>query len=273
MNDLPTAPYLPTEDPDVVRSTALARAGWYPDGQHGGVVSALLGRAIERVPALVPMAVARLTVELFRVVPIVTLRVDTRIIREGKRIQAVEATLRDAADVELARAIGLRLRVADLDLPPEADPAPLSVPAPETLESPDMRHWGVGPEGEVLYHRHAVEVREFDGGFARTGPGSMWMRLRCPLVAGDELTPLTRAIVVGDFVNGLSRLADAREFIFMNADLSIHLHRLPEGEWVGVSAESNWGRAGRGVATGTLFDVEGLIGRSTQTLFLDPTPT
>lgn len=233
----------------------------------------MLGRAIERVPALVPTAVARLTVELFRVVPIVPLRVNTTIIREGKRIQVVAASLRDPADVELARATGLRLRTTDLDLPQAADPAPISVPAPETLTSPDMRQWGVGPPGEVLYHRQAVEVREFDGGFAQTGPGSMWMRLRSPLVAGEELTPLTRAIVVGDFVNGLSRLADARDFIFMNADLSIHLHRLPVGEWVGVSAESNWDRAGRGMATGALFDVEAAIGRSTQTLFLDTAPT
>lgn len=271
MNELPPAPYLPTDRPDIVESTPLARAGWYPDGQHGGVVAALLGRAVEGVPSLAPMEVARLSVELFRVIPIAPLRVAASVVREGKRIQVVEASLRDLDDLELARAVALRLRTTELDLPPEAAPAASDFPDPHAITPPDMRNWGVGPLGEVLYHRHAVEVREFDGGFTTLGPGSMWMRLTHPLVAGEQLTPLTRATIVGDFVNGLSRLSDARRFIFMNADLTIHLHRPPSGEWVGVSAQSHWDRRGRGVATGNLFDAGSVIGRSTQTLFLDQT--
>lgn len=269
MPDLPPAPYLPTDDPALVESTPLAQAGWASAGQHGGVVAALLGRAIETVASLAPMQLARLTVELFRVVPIVPLRVSTAILRQGKQIQVVEASLSDTGGLELARAVGLRLRVADLDLPPAAMSGPVDFPRPETLAPPDMRSWGIGKPGQVLYHRYAVEVREIEGGFRHTGPGSMWMRLLLPLVAGEELTPLTRAVVVGDFVNGLSRLADAGRFVFMNADLTIHLHRHPVGEWVGVSAESRWDGSGRGLATGALFDPHGEIGRSTQTLFLD----
>jgi acyl-CoA thioesterase len=90
------------------------------------------------------------------------------------------------------------------------------------------------------------------------------------LVAGEPLSQLTRAVVIGDFVNGLSRLADPRRFVFMNADLTVHLHRMPAGDWVGVEARSRYDPVGRGVATGRLFDTRGEIGRSTQTLFLAP---
>lgn len=268
MLEVPEAPYLPTGRADVVESTPLTRAGWYADGQHGGVVSALIGRAVEAVPTLTPMEVARLTVELFRVVPMVPLRTESRVVREGKRIQVVEASIFDPDDVELARGVAVRLRKANLELPAQAASAS-SLPRPEEFDSPEMATFGVGPRGELLYHRYAVEVREIDEGFTRLGPGAMWMRVTKPLVAGEAITPLTRAVIVGDFVNGLSRLSSPRRFIFMNADLTVHLHRMPAGEWVGVSAESRWDPAGRGVATGTLYDTTSDFGRSTQTLFLD----
>lgn len=269
---IPEAPYLPTDRIDVVESTPLALAGWYEQGQHGGVVSALLARSVEAVPTLAPMEVARLTVELFRVVPLTTLRARARVIREGKRIQVVEASLFDPDGLELARAVALRLRTTRLDLPPSAHPPTPPVPLPADLPVPDMDHWGLGDPGRVLYHRHAIEVREPDEGFRRPGPGAMWLRIKRPLVAGEPITPLTRAIVAGDFVNGLSRLVDGRRFVFMNADLSIHLNRMPDGEWVGVSAESLYDPGGRGVATGLLFDTRSAIGRSTQSLFLDRIP-
>jgi hypothetical protein len=267
---IPEAPYLPTDRPDVVESTRLAQAGWYPNGQHGGVVSALLGRAIEAVPTLEPMDTARLTVELFRIVPVVPLRLTARIVREGKRIQMVEASAFDLDGTELARAVGLRLRRADLDLPEATLTPSLDLPQPDDIAPPDMGHWGIGGDEQILYHRQAVEVREIDAGFDRLGPGAMWMRVQRPLVAGEPLSQLTRAVVIGDFVNGLSRLADPRRFVFMNADLTVHLHRMPAGDWVGVEARSRYDPVGRGVATGRLFDTRGEIGRSTQTLFLAP---
>lgn len=272
IDHIPDAPYLPTSRTDVVESTPLSLAGWYDQGQHGGVVSALLARSVEAVPTLAPMEVARLTVELFRVVPLTALRTEARVIREGKRIQVVEASLFDGDDLELARAMALRLRTTRLRLPEAAQPPPSPAPPPDDLPVPDMGHWGLGDPGRVLYHRHAIEVREVDDGFRRIGPGSMWLRIHRPLVAGEDITPLTRAIVTGDFVNGLSRLVDGRRFVFMNADLTIHLSRMPVGEWVGVTAESIYDPGGRGIAAGILFDRESRIGRSTQSLYLDETP-
>lgn len=270
MTDVPAAPYLPTPDPTVFESTPLAEAGWYDNGQHGAPLGGLIARAIEAVPTLAPMEVARLTVELFRVVPIVPLRVTTRIVREGKKIQVVEASLLDPEGVELARAVGLRLRRADFDYPPSVTTAGLSVPLPEDADPPETDNFALGAPGRMVFHRHSLEVRQIEGGFDRLGPGGMWVRMVKPLVAGEPLTPLVRAVVTSDFVNGVSRMVYPEDFVFMNADLSVHLHRLPEGEWVGVDAVSHYG-PGRGVATGVLFDRNGEVGRSTQSLFMAPT--
>lgn len=66
-------------------ATRLAAAEWYPDGQHVGVAAALIARAAERRLSLAPMEVARVTVDLNRVVPVTRLEVVVETVREGKR--------------------------------------------------------------------------------------------------------------------------------------------------------------------------------------------
>lgn len=267
--NLPAAPYLPTEDPAVVASTPLSRAGWYDDAQHGGVVSALLARAVESTPTLVPMSVARLTVELFRPVPTVPLRTETTVIRQGKRVQVVQASAW-SKDVEMARATALRMRDVDLDLPAEALPDEPPPPAPDTVPPVDRSTWGVGPrDGRIMFHRHAIDIREVEGSFRELGPASVWIRMTTPLVAGEAPSPLVRAVVAADFSNGVSRLLRSSDWVFMNADLTVSLHRLPEGAWIGLRSVSHLAPTGRGVAHSLLYDLTGPIGRGFQTLYID----
>lgn len=266
--DIPPAPYLPTSDPRVVESTPLSQSGWYEDGQHGGLVAGLLTRAVESTPTLTPMETARLTVDIFRVVPTVPLRVTASILREGKRIQLVRAHMH-AGDTEVAQATAMRLRVADRPPPQAAMPDPTSLPIPPT-EAPlvDPNRVGVGVRGRVYFHRHGVEMRQAEGAFDRPGPGAVWLRILTPLVAGEELTPLLRAAITADHGNGVSSVLPT-SWVFMNADLNIHLLRMPVGEWMGLRSVSWFGDLGRGVAHSQLFDTAGGIGRSVQTLYAD----
>lgn len=262
--------YLPGDGPGVYRSTPLANAGWYDEGQHGGAFAALIAGHVEaEVPTLVEMEVSRLTVEIFRVVPLVPLRVETRIVREGKRIQHVEASVFDEAGTLLSVANLQRLRVADLPLPDRSAPPSLSIPLPDEIEARVGEAWGVGRQGKTMFHRHAMEVREVEGGFEEEGPGTVWMRLVKPIVAGRETTPLQRLVATADFCNGVSRALDYNEWVFMNPDLTVHVSRYPESQWIALAAESTYGHQGRGLATGTLWDTSGWLGRSTQSLYLD----
>ena len=120
-----------------------------------------------------------------------------------------------------------------------------------------------------MFHRHAMEVREIFGGFETKGPGAVWMRLTKPIVGGQEVTPLQRVIATADFCNGISRALDYDTWVFMNPDLTVHVSRYPDGEWIALSASSSYGHQGRGVATGALWDETGWLGRSTQSLYLD----
>ncbi|MBW3666235.1 MAG: thioesterase family protein [Actinobacteria bacterium] len=265
----PEGVYLPTDDPSTYESTELAGAGWYQEGQHGGALSALIAGHIESIPTLTPMEIARLTVEIFRVVPLVPLRIETRVVREGKRIQTTEATVYGPDDTLLSMATVQRLRIAKLELPPDAEGPPLELTTPDRIEPFSGQGWGVGEPGRVLFHRHAIEVREIHGGFTTKGPGAIWLRLTKPIVAGRGITPAQRAIATADFCNGISRRVEVSDWVFMNSDLTVHLARYPAGEWVALDAESVYSPGGRGVATGSLWDLDGALGRSTQTLYLD----
>lgn len=278
MTDVPTACYVPTgrkgpRGGEVVESTRLAAAEWYSDGQHGGVVSALIARAVEQEPALTPMEVSRVTVELFRVVPVAELEVVTERVREGKRIQTSEVRVY-GRDIELARGLVQRLRTTELALPAVISEGIVKPPGPDGIPDTSFANtMPFHPDNPVSFGQRAVTMRQVHGAFSEPGPATVWLRFTAALVEGEAMTATQRAILASDFSNGLSRLAEPHEWLFMNSDLSVHLARPPVGEWVGLDGESVWSRRGRGVATSHLFDADGPIGRATQTLFLDRAPT
>lgn len=262
--------YLPGDTADTYHSTPLANAGWYDEGQHGGALAALVAGHVERfVATLTDMQVSRITLEIFRVVPLVTLRIETGIVREGKRIQSVVARVLSVDGTLFSTATVQRLRIADLPVPEEAAAPALPIPVPDDVDGRVGEAWGVGVRDKTMFHRNAMEVREVVGGFAEPGPGTVWMRLTTPIVAGRETTPLQRVVATADFSNGVSRALDYGRWVFMNPDLSVHVSRYPDGEWVALAAHSTYGDLGRGVATGTLWDRSGWLGRSTQSLYLD----
>ncbi|HEY8517455.1 MAG TPA: thioesterase family protein [Candidatus Binatia bacterium] len=247
-------------------ATTLARGPWSPDAQHGGPPSALLARAIERFEDGERMQVARLTIELLRPVPIAPLAVRTAFERPGKKVQLVRASL-FAGDTEVARATGLRMRRAEL-------PVPQDVPAPQPPPGPDSGHTTLPPWAEQVqydaFHSRAVEHRFVAGSFLEPGPATDWIRLRVPLVAGEETSPLCRVAAAADFGNGVSWVLNRNDgWAFINPDLTIHLHRYPVGEWVCIDSVTLVGPQGAGIAESRLFDERGALGRSVQSLLLE----
>ena len=113
-----------------------------------------------------------------------------------------------------------------------------------------------------------MEWRSVSGGFLEPGPATVWMRMGCRLVAGEEPTPLQRTLVAADVGNGISAVLDWRRYLFINVDLSVHLERMPEGEWVCVDAVTLPRSNGIGTAESVLYDERGRIGRAVQTLLI-----
>lgn len=117
-----------------------------------------------------------------------------------------------------------------------------------------------------------VEGSLSGGAFNVHGPAAVWGRPRVDLVAGRAWHPLERVLVLADAGNGVSSSADVGRWMFINTELSVHLTRPPDGDWVGLDAHSVYEPHGVGAAFSVVHDVRGPIGRAAQSLFLGPQP-
>ena len=69
-----------------------------------------------------------------------------------------------------------------------------------------------------------------------------------PLLPDETPSPFQRICPLADCGNAFSRHAEPWEIAFVNADLTIALHRDPVGEWLGSRAVSWWQPSGVGLA-------------------------
>jgi hypothetical protein len=245
---------------DAFQPTELTRGPWDPDAQHAGPPCALVARALERVGEPAGKRIGRVTFEILGPVPLEELRVEARVVRPGRSVELLEATLAAPGGMVMrASAWRLRTEAVALDPEPEAEP---------TAHGPaDGEPREIFPSGHGGYQT-AVEHRFIEGAFLEPGPATVWMRLLEPLVDGEEPSPLQRVAAAADSGNGVSSALDFRRFLFINTDLTIHLHRPPDGEWVCLEAVTRLEPDGVGMADTLLWDERGRIGRAAQTLLL-----
>jgi len=246
------------------RAAPLTRGPWDERMMHGGAPAALLAHAIERTEPGSELAVTRLTIEFLGGVPVGPVEVETSLAKPGSRFQIVEGTL-DAGGRRacLARAVRVRRTVLpDAVATPPDFAAPL--PAPDTGE-----RWPAFVEGDELFYPGATEIRAV-GGTTGSGHARAWIRLRSEVLPGVAPSPLVRACAAADFSNGLSAILPFDDWLFVNTELTVHLHREPAGEWIGVDARTVSGAAGIGLASGVLHDRQGPFGTCAQSLFVQP---
>jgi hypothetical protein len=252
-----------------VEASGSTAGPWFPDAQHMGPPSALLVRALERESGRDDVRLARVTVEVLGKVPVGTLEVSSRIARRGRTIELVTAELvsRDPGGEPraVARATGWFHGVVDtgavVTVPGATMPA---LPGPETGRTRDI------PDGWLRGYLTSVDWRWIEGGLDEIGPGRAWGRVLGQVVAGEEPSPTQRLAAVADSTNGCAARLDLRRWLFVNTDLTLHLHRAPRGEWTGLDADSVIGPEGTGTAYSVIHDEAGPVGRAAQALTVRP---
>jgi hypothetical protein len=88
------------------------------------------------------------------------------------------------------------------------------------------------------------------------------------LVDTEDMTQMQRLALVVDCANGAGAAIDPADFVFMNTDTAMHLHRVPVGNDFALRARGSVGPDGIGVTTAEIFDRQGFIGTCAQTLFV-----
>lgn len=242
--------------------TAWTQGPWRPGEQHGGPPSALLARALEACEPRDDARLVRITVELLGPVPVGEVTVEARLMRPGRSVQLLEGTL-SAGGRPVLSARAWRVRTAAL---PEATTAGETPPA-RPDEGPRRDAW----ETDVGYGG-AIEWRWVTGSFYERGPAVVWTRMRIPLVAGEEPSPVQRVLAVADSGNGASSEVELARWLFVNPDLTVVVARPPEGPWICLDARTRLAGDGTGSAETVLWAESGRVGLGLQSLFVAPRP-
>jgi len=256
--------YVPLDDAAGERfhATFSTTGPWFADAQHVGPPTALLVRALEHCDPQPGTQLGRITVEVLGPVPAGDITVRAAVERPGRAVELLAAEMTAGARAVL-RARAWRLASGDTAaVATDAGPA-LSPPGDATLRADRPPGWLPG-------FVDALEWRWITGWLGEPGPGTVWARPRVPLVAGEPISPLQSLMLVADSGNGAAAPLDIRHWLFVNTDLTVHLHRAPRGPWVAVEAETTLGPDGIGAVAGLLHDEHGPVGRSAQCLLVRP---
>jgi hypothetical protein len=247
-------------DGDGFVATPSTRGPWNPAHQHAGPPAALLGRVLEQALGR-DLFITRIAFDLPRPVPVDRLTAAVESNTGGSRVRRVTAVLRSGTQTVMAAA-ATAIRISDVPLPP-LPALDLAAPAPPESLPENPFPFFQGDEG---YHM-AMEVRFARGGFGHR-QSTAWLRPRVALVEGQVMSPLQRVLCAADSGNGVSNVLGVDRYLFINPDLSVHLHRLPAGDWICLDAYTTPEPHGVGVAHSRLHDQRGPIGHAVQSLLV-----
>lgn len=244
---------------DRFRPTLHAEGAWQPGEQHMAPVSGIIVHAVEAFLAADPrhceLQLARITFEILGLIPAADFEVVVEVIRPGRTIALIEATL------VVAGRPAVRARAWCLS---RHDTASVAGGMPEPMPSPDPAHVWPGTSIWSGGFIGSIEVFPLPGG--EPGRTRAWLRTGIDLVADEPASHVARYLGLVDTANGIAARMPPTEWMFPNVDLSIHLYRQPRGEWVGLDTAAIFGGEGVGLTTTTLHDLDGPVGRAEQIL-------
>jgi hypothetical protein len=238
-------------------ATESTAGPWTPEHQHAGPPAALLGRALERCAPRPEMVLARCTFEILGPVPVGEVSVQARVVRPGRSVELLEAELHAGGRSTMVVRAWRTLR-AQAPEPMVGDPgrAAPARPAEATPAPPGLDGFGYG---------QAVEMRFAAGEWGAPGPATVWTRLEREAPSG-----LQRVLAVADSGNGVSAVLPLGEWLFINPELTVHLRREPQGEWICLDAATAIAAGGAGLARSTLSDEAGVVAHGSQSLLVVP---
>jgi hypothetical protein len=261
---------------DTYIATSATIGPWSADAQHGGPPSALAARALELHEPQERQRLARVAVDILRPVPVGKVSLTTRTLRPGRRITLVEVIM-ESDGQEVLHARGWRIEHPEGHVPQVSDGSePMPVPPPGDGLAPDIftrSEHGYLASIEWRFRPAAPATGEA-GAHDGTPPGTpgryAWTRPKLPLLPGEDPSPMTRALLVADSGSGVGAALSAREFIFINVDLTVVLARDPVGDWLLLEPSTMIGSDGTGLTSTRLSDQLGACGRGVQTLLVAP---
>ena len=242
--------------------TQFATGPWFAEQQHGASVMALLTRYLERVPSAQPMRFTRITADISRPVPMAPVEVHARALRDGYRVQSLEAEIRHDG-VVVARAVATRIRTQTGLVPADIQPPlyPEDVSPPRSSRIPYAMAY-------ASFHE-CLEV-ESDGP-DEIGNSVTWFRLVRPIVSGERPSPVLRMAAIADLITS-SAVRLGPTWVSINPELTLQIEREPTSQWLCNVNRVRFTEDGLGVTSGVMFDTTRRVGSSAKSVLNFPRP-
>lgn len=234
---------------------------WRVDEQHIAPVLGLMAHLVEAEHAArrpqSPLVLARAGYDILGVIPMERFEVAMRVVRPGRTIELVEATLSHDDRPAVALRAWMLQRTDTSSLAGVALPQMPPIDGLPAWSPGDV--WPGGAVRSIDTHREHIEP-----GRART-----WLRPRVRLL-DEPVSARARMLGALDFANGVATRAAPEQALYPNVDLTASLFREPVGEWIGLDTAVSFGPDGIGLTQSVLSDQTGPVGSSSQTLTVRP---
>ncbi|WP_336086477.1 thioesterase family protein [Nocardia sp. SSK8] len=260
MTDTQATSYFHRVGPHRFAPTVHAGGAWNPDEQHFSPVGGLIAHEIQQARAGRPaLALSRISFDILGKIGFEEFDVDVRIVRPGRTIELVEATVTiGGRAVVSARAWFL----SEQDTAAVAGGEPDRLPAPDSLASwPLTSTWTGG-------YIASLDARPV--GTPQPGRTTAWIATPIDLIADEPADPVAAFLALVDTANGIAVRQEPTKWMFPNLDLTIHLYRRPDPAWTGLDTTVTFGHTGQGLTSTVLHDTRGPVGVAQQTLTVRP---
>lgn len=246
------------------KPTAHAGGAWNVGEQHFSPLAGLIVHALDRHLAAGPaqdLAVARISFDILGRIALDECEITVETVRPGRTVELLEAVV-VIGDRPVVRARAWLL--ASLDTTEVAGTPDERLAPPETFPRwPMTEVWDGGFIASIDIRRQASPP---------AGRATAWITSPLDLVAGEPSSSLASFMALVDTANGITVRQPPTEWMYPNMDLTVHLHRRPEGRWTGLDTTVSFGPAGHGLTSTVLHDADGPVGRAEQILTVRPLP-
>ncbi len=259
-----------TFDGECYLPTDRARGPWSVDALHGSPVASLIAHCVERrlhemqdEPSVATgdsqlsgsFRIARQTIDLFRPVPFDRLRVEVEAVRSGRRIMVFKTQVRCAGKL-LTQGATLCLHASSDLGSVGSDYGQQPPPQPEQATAARIDRVG----NRWVSYPGTLEMRHV------TPPGGdeppiVWIKADAPVLADAPFSPIVQAASIADFVSPFANMQPGRSG-YVNADITLHINRMPKGEWHYLRVVSRGAHDGVATAQAVLGDRQGAYGAS-----------
>lgn len=243
---------------NVFRPTEHVSGGWKIDEQHIAPSIGLLAHLIEKNHRERggTLHLSSLHYDILGVLPLEAVETNIKVLRPGKTIELVEATLSHNGRAALI------LRAWLLQNYETADLAGTDYPSMPPLEETPAYDFAAFWPGGLIASIDTKQIAE------HPGRAKTWARPTLQLLDTEEASTTARFVGIADIANGTTPRANPHEVLFPNLDLNLNIFRTPEGAWLGYDTSVSFGPTGIGLTHTILHDTAGPFATLAQTTTL-----